>query len=233
MIRAQGNIASLPDVSKPSARRMTASTVRTATSSSDFTESLSDDFDSPVKEEDTGLAMNLIKKEMVQSLTRVAAARMRQQSGAEGTNMKDAEEAIRKLATMVIDGDDETNSSDKGGSMKPDKDLRDLLRQALVVGDGESAGADFTETSVKDGDLDIWHPDYWVAGDESLNGRSELSNSMHTDSMHTGISTGISTCPSRSSGVHTESDESGERTESSSSLASESEEISLRFARNS
>lgn len=204
MIRAQGNLVNIPDVTKPTARRMTGSTAVTA-SSAELTEVSSDDFtlndeDSPVKGEGDGLVMNLIKKEMVQSLTRVAAARMRQQSGEKESSMKETEEAIRKLATMVLDGEDEANNSGKSESMKPDKDLRDLLRQALVVGENEDAAADSTEASLKDGALDIWNPDYWVAGEESLHGRSELSNSMHT---------GVSTSASRSSGVHTESDESG------------------------
>eukprot|EP00977_Amphora_coffeiformis_P023442 scaffold13397_cov183-Amphora_coffeaeformis.AAC.1 len=150
---------------------------------------------------------------MVQSLTRVAAARLRRTPNGQ-SNMKDAEEAIRKLAAMVLD--DEKNEDHDGSSArskvdecKPDQQLRDLLRQALVVDeDDEGCSADHgsaEETSggakheMKDAPLDIWHPDFWIAGEESFNDASNLSNSNHA---------GSSTSPSRSSGARTEGEDS-------------------------
>lgn len=212
MIRSEGNLtpSAAPDINKPTARRMTVSTVMT-TSSSEFSDNDEANL-SELREQSNGMVTNLIKNEMVQSLTRIAAARMRQKSGdgtVDGTNMKDAEAAIRKLATMVLDGEDETGfSSAKDENLKPDGELRDLLRQALVVGDGNESLGEITQAALQDSALDIWHADYWTPGETSLHTKSDMSDSNNLDlstSTHT-----FSIAPSRSSGVHTESDESGE-----------------------
>ena len=226
----QGNQSEYRDVVKPNARRMTGTT--TTTMSSHGTESQSEDLscmESPLSPGRDGLAMNLIKREMVQSLTRVAAARLRQSKDGKA-NMKDAEKAIRQLASMVLAGDENEEECQSPNSkiegLKPDQNLRDLLRQALIVGDsdcyttseGETSspasttavsGEDtegnhtkatkYTQVDTKDAPLDIWHPDFWTTGEDSVNDMTNVSSSNHAAS---------STSPSRSSGAYTEGDDS-------------------------
>ena len=228
MIYGKEGISEFPDVSKPTQRRLTGTT--TSSRSTDFTESMSEEMsfaESCMKQEDCGLARTQIKHEMVQSLTRVAAARLRKTPNGQ-SNMKDAEAAIRKLATMVLDGEEnEDHTASSGRSKidecKPDQKLRDLLRQALVVGDDEDAwsadlasttetsGIDVVKHDTKDAPIDIWHPDFWVEGEESINGASNLSSSSNhasASNLSNSNHAGSSACPSRSSGVRTEGEDS-------------------------
>lgn len=212
MIQEKEDISEYPSVSKQTQRRLTGATV--SSRSTDFTESceeMSSDESSENYQGD-GLAKNIIKQEMVQSLTRVAAARYRKTNG-DSSDMKDAEVAIRKLATMVLDGDEngDDSSPPKIDECKPDQKLRELLRQALVVGNDEddwptdpastaaAADGDAPHHDMKDAPLDIWHSDFWGTGDGSLNDSSNISTTIHT---------GSSTCASRSSGQRTEGEDS-------------------------
>jgi len=214
MVYGKEDLGEFADVSKPTQRRLTGNT--TSSRSTEFTESMDEEMsctESSMNQESDGLAMSLVRKEMVQSLTRVAAARLSRTSNGH-SNMIDAEEAIRKLATMVLDGEESEDHDvsigrSKIDECKPDQQLRDLLRQALIVDDDDKgwspdlASAQGTSGTakheMKDAPLDIWHPDFWIVGEESINDASNVSHSNHA---------GSSTSPSRSSGVRTEGEDS-------------------------
>lgn len=219
MLRSERNILASPDVSKSLQRRMTAGT----NSSTEMTASMSStgssgSFDSPLKSVgEDGIMMNLIKQEMVQSLTRVTNSRM---GNSDEAVKKTTDAAIRKLATLVLEGGDFNDSKDE--LLKPDQNLRDLLRDAMLIGDGEeeessspaSAAPSSTENTsilastqasttkgagMKDAPLDIWHPDFWETGAESL--KDETA----TNTSNPGASFGT---PSRSSRAGTDGGDS-------------------------
>jgi hypothetical protein len=219
MLRSERNILASPDVSKSLQRRMTAGT----NSSTEMTASMSSmgssgSFDSPLKSVgEDGIMMNLIKQEMVQSLTRVTNSRM---GNSDEEVKKTTDAAIRKLATLVLEGGDFNDSEDK--LLKPDQSLRDLLRDAMLMSDGEeeessspaSVALSSTENTsilastqasttkgagMKDSPLDIWHPDFWETGAESLKDETATNTSIPGASFGT---------PSRSSRAGTDGGDS-------------------------
>jgi hypothetical protein len=155
-------------VKRTSERRMTGTTYN-----SDITDS--SDFSLP--EEEQGLVKKLFKQEMVHSLARVAAARVRKNPKKQG-NMKDTEEAIRKLATMVLheETDEDTSPTKTGDGLKPDQDLRDLLRNALDPEEDDGWEADSTplhsSMDLKDAPLDIWDSGFWGSSHASVDEES-------------------------------------------------------------
>ena len=187
------NTMLFPNVAKPNQRRAS-----TTTYSTQGTEQSEDFSTSNHSVEDQALVKRLIKQEMVQSLTRVAAARLRQNPEAT-RDLKETHEAIRKIATMVLEGEDTAEDAAADAphnqDLKPDQNLRDLLREALVVDDNEETvteGDQVSTADLKDAPLDIWHSDFW--------GAEDLDVSNHACSMD-----GQSRSSARSSGVWTDS----------------------------